>query len=501
MVRTDLEVANGSANGPASVSRRGKSLEYGFYTIGLVAVFVFFWVFQSGTMLNNVTAEDSVKKEGKVGRWQGKTLNNVTAEDTIDEEGNEDNVTAEDTVDEEGNEDSVDKEGKVGSSAKQANMICSLVCSQRRHKRSQEVDLLNSTVLVQQVSEAKDRLISKLKIDYGDYFEPIFVDSESGRYRPFQPSQDVSMERLKRKLKIKILSMQMELGNQDSDFHGCDCSQGRDQSIREIEVLQQLDTEDEAIIFEGMEDEPTFYGKYTWATGGHSASAGHGNLYNESYTAYMESNMKDVFGSIGFDFEGRNYAMGGTSSATVISMCWKEVFGTDVDFFSWDYGMTDGKDTSKIFHYAYRGALSETRPAFMVIHNDGRSAGSRLKPLQSLEQNGLPLFRMVADQLKAMKDTFPDSAGISEDEIKALPEYVRNYRCGTGIEKGDPYCRTEKYTDWGCTPRSKQTSWHPGLYVAKQIHDLFGVLLLSLLLFHTCTNFALFVSLFEYKPQ
>ncbi len=421
---TNLEVANGSANGPSIVGRRGKSLEYAAYAIGIVAVFVFFFVFRSKTMLTGISEENGVEKEGKPGQWQF-------------------------------------------TSTKQANMICSSVCSQRRRKRShQEADLLNNTVLLQQVTEAKDRLVSKLKVDYGEYFEPIFVDSESGKYRPFEPSQEVSMERLKRKLKIKILSMQMELGNRDSDFHGCDCSQDRDQSIRETEVLKKLDTEEEAVILEGMEDEPTFYGKYTWATGGHSASAGHGNLYNESYTAYMETDMKDVFGSIGLDFEGRNYAMGGTSSATVISMCWKEIFGTDVDFFSWDYGMTDGKDASKIFHYAYRGALSKTRPAFMVIHNDGRSSGNRLKPLQSLEENGLPFFHMVAGQLKTMKEAFPDSAGISEDEIKALPEYVRNYRCGTGIEKGDPYCRTEKYTDWGCTPRGKQTSWHPGLYVA-----------------------------------
>ena len=45
---------------------------------------------------------------------------------------------------------------------------------------------------------------------------------------------------------------------------------------------------------------------YIWATGGHSASAGHGNLYNESYTAFMERDVKDIFGSIGIDFHGRH---------------------------------------------------------------------------------------------------------------------------------------------------------------------------------------------------
>ena len=124
------------------------------------------------------------------------------------------------------------------------------------------------------------------------------------------------MERLKRKLKIKVLSMQMQLKNQlraqDSDFHGCNCSNSS--AIRTKQVLEELDTEEESVLFEGMDEgeEPIFYEKYTWATGGHSASAAHGNLYNESYTAYMEDDLKDVFGSIGIEFEGRNYAMGGS---------------------------------------------------------------------------------------------------------------------------------------------------------------------------------------------
>lgn len=412
-----LEVSNGSANGPSIVSRRGKSLQYAAYTIGVVAIFVFFWVLQSEKIMTNMTEEHH--RDGKSGQWQF-------------------------------------------SSGKQANMVCSCVCSQRRRKRRQQTDLLNNTVLLQQATEAKDRLLNKLKTDYGEYFEPIFVDNENGGYRPFKPSQEVSMERLKRKLKIKVLSMQMELGNLDSDFHGCDCSRGRDQSIRVHDVLQTLDTEEESVIFEGMENEPEFYGKYTWATGGHSASASHGNLYNESYTAYMESDMKDVFGSIGIEFEGRNYAMGGTSSATVISMCWKEIFGEDVDFFSWDYGMTDGRVPSKIFHYAYRGAISQGRPALMVLHNGGRSSMGRMPALQSLEKNGLPLFHMIPELEETMKDNFPDSQGISEEEIKALPEYVRNYKCGTGIEKGDPYCDAEKYSPWICPKRGKRASWHPG---------------------------------------
>jgi hypothetical protein len=350
-----------------------------------------------------------------------------------------------------------------GASSKEANDLCSNVCTQRRQKRTGGVNLLDHRELVEEVSKAKDRLIDKLKIDYGDYFEPIFVDEETGRYRPFEPVTEASMERLKRKLMIKVLSMQSSLSLKDSNFHGCNCSGGKDQALRN-NVLESLDPDDASAVFEGLYDDATgVFEKYVWATGGHSASAGHGNLFNETYTSYMESDLKDVFASIGIEFEGRNYAMGGTASATIISMCWEEVFGTDVDFFSWDYGMTDGNDVARLLHYTYRGALSQSRPAMMLIRYDGRSGPKRLGAVKPLEEIGLAAFHGSQKPEQAMKDEFPDSAGLSTEELDAMPEYVRNYKCGTSIEKGDPFCGTEKYTKWGCPKRMKQASWHPGL--------------------------------------
>ena len=54
---------------------------------------------------------------------------------------------------------------------------------------------------------------------------------------------------------------------------------------------------------------------FVWATGGHPSTAGHGNFYDESYTAVLERTVRPVFRAIGIHFEGRNYAMGGTESA------------------------------------------------------------------------------------------------------------------------------------------------------------------------------------------
>lgn len=84
--------------------------------------------------------------------------------------------------------------------------------------------------------------------------------------------------------------------------------------------------------------------RFVWATGGHSAAASHGNFFNQSYTAYMESSVSVVMSAVGIDFEGRNYAVGGASSGPEIAFCSEAMFGKDVDTISWDFGMTGKLD-------------------------------------------------------------------------------------------------------------------------------------------------------------
>ena len=78
---------------------------------------------------------------------------------------------------------------------------------------------------------------------------------------------------------------------------------------------------------------------FIWTTGGHSASAGHGNLYNETYTAYLGRDLLQVLPKIGWNVETRNYAMGGMGSGSELGLCMEQVYGNDFDFLSWDFGM------------------------------------------------------------------------------------------------------------------------------------------------------------------
>jgi hypothetical protein len=43
---------------------------------------------------------------------------------------------------------------------------------------------------------------------------------------------------------------------------------------------------------------------------------------------------------------------------------------------------------------------------------------------------------------------------LSEEEVAAMPEFVRNLKCGKQIEKGDPGCGASKFNATMCNSRN-----------------------------------------------
>jgi len=163
--------------------------------------------------------------------------------------------------------------------------------------------------------DAKEALLERLEGDYGhETFQKLFllekeqVSPSSGssrnmttattrptRGRTFIQSvndDDNGWKRMKRKLKIKILTV-----------------------LTTAEAAASTTVTTAATL------------KFVWATGGHSAAAGHGNFFNQSYTAQMERQLLPVFRAADLDFVGRNYAVGGQSSAPEIASCVESMFG------------------------------------------------------------------------------------------------------------------------------------------------------------------------------
>jgi hypothetical protein len=144
---------------------------------------------------------------------------------------------------------------------------------------------------------ARHRLYESLRADYGDYMEALFFQNSTSLGRKALVSElGLSWKRWQRKLQMKLLQVQIRKAG--------------DKKV-----------------------------PFVWAIGGNSVAAGHGNLFNQSYTAYLEGKIADVLSSLGMYFEGRNYAMGGTLSGPEIALCIKEIYGLDIDALAWDFGL------------------------------------------------------------------------------------------------------------------------------------------------------------------
>lgn len=123
--------------------------------------------------------------------------------------------------------------------------------------------------------------------------------------------------------------------------------------------------------------------------------------------------------------------------------------------------MTDGADGQLAELYFYRAGMSANNPAAIVL-NGGRE---RLEVLTNLEKLGMTaLFQRKGEQQEIQK-VIPDTAVLTENQMKAMPPYVQYFRCGRSIETGQPHCGDMKFNNKICKDRRFETSWHPGWYV------------------------------------
>jgi hypothetical protein len=175
----------------------------------------------------------------------------------------------------------------------------------------------------------------------------------------------------------------------------------------------------------------------------------------------MERGLKNIFAACGIDFIGRNHAMGGTASAPEIAICSKEIFGNDIDLLHWDTGMTDGRNPWKMLMYFLRAGINAKQPA-VLGHNMNMQHGVWPDAVQAAEDTGLPAFVLDHNVDFEIHKEIPNTFGLSEEEIAAMPPFVRHFKCGGQKEKGEPGCAKEKFNQTMCFPRPFMTSWHGG---------------------------------------
>jgi hypothetical protein len=98
---------------------------------------------------------------------------------------------------------------------------------------------------------------------------------------------------------------------------------------------------------------------FTFVMGGHSAAAGHGNHFQQSYTLQVQRVLEPILARIGITHKSHNFGMGGLGTIqNALGML--SLYGNGIDVLMWDSSMTEGDAPSKDL-FARIGILSGTK--------------------------------------------------------------------------------------------------------------------------------------------
>jgi hypothetical protein len=274
--------------------------------------------------------------------------------------------------------------------------------------------------LLGQLTKARVRLEARFLPEYGEYygrlFDPIQLEN-------IFSSSKASKDRLKRRLMIKVLTKLLR---------------------------------------------PSQHVKFVWATAGDSVAAGHGNMFNQSYTAMLDDTVSDAFAALGLEFVARNYGMSMYTSAPELALCMEAVYGNDVDLLVWDFGLADLGREQRSLLWGQRAMVHPNKPILLFV--DSR-ASERYEIISKFEKEGMASIlydKLAVDVLRARVPPNTDAAPpalkylICDGAVEgSLPcdDALRNFMCEQ--RETAQLCLANKYhTLPGCD--NSQKTIHPG---------------------------------------
>jgi hypothetical protein len=195
---------------------------------------------------------------------------------------------------------------------------------------------------------------------------------------------------------------------------------------------------------------------FTVVMGGHSAAAGHGNIFQQSYTLQIQKVLEPVFARLGVKHTAHNMGMGGLGTIQN-GLAAGDLYGKDVDILFWDSGMTEKSPIPRD-----------------LMMRQGIMAGDRVPVIGGVGAGVLKLLDVHADadvvtwgSGTAGFEGIPTT--VDQNQSESLPWAARYVIC-----KDYSLARKFKY-DGMCwidrpdfTPAAKQkspggrVSWHPG---------------------------------------
>lgn len=216
---------------------------------------------------------------------------------------------------------------------------------------------------------------------------------------------------------------------------------------------------------------------FTVVMGGHSAAAGHGNHFKQSYMMSFHRLMEPIFDRLGVKLITRNLAQGGlgTSQSGLGSGA---IYGDEVDVLLWDSQMTE-KETRAIDLFFRQALLAGKRPPFII--GSGDDSHKVLKMLH--EEAGVDV---------ASLGTGMAGIPVTKDDVQvnSLPWAAQYLQCEATNQglclDGLVRFRTQCWIDRDdVTPGVKQmqfvggrAKWHPGW----RAHQLTGRVIAFLIL-------------------
>ena len=115
--------------------------------------------------------------------------------------------------------------------------------------------------------------------------------------------------------------------------------------------------------------------------------------------------------------------------------------------------MTDGRRFFRKGIFANRAGVHRNRPAIIDMNIFGKVIPDRIEELKAVEDRGLTALHIRQGADGPMMKGIPDMFGMTQEQINATPEYIRHVKCEGAIEKGNPTCEANKYSDAGCSKR------------------------------------------------
>eukprot|EP00607_Mallomonas_marina_P003036 CAMPEP_0182435244 /NCGR_PEP_ID=MMETSP1167-20130531/74670_1 /TAXON_ID=2988 /ORGANISM="Mallomonas Sp, Strain CCMP3275" /LENGTH=455 /DNA_ID=CAMNT_0024626085 /DNA_START=277 /DNA_END=1641 /DNA_ORIENTATION=- len=185
--------------------------------------------------------------------------------------------------------------------------------------------------------------------------------------------------------------------------------------------------------------------------GGSSVTAGHDNLYNQSYPMIVKKRMTPIFESLGLKFLVRNIAMG-ANNCLPYSFCYESMGGADPDVVGWEQSYNCGRSDDMFELVARWAGWSKNRGMVYFSASGGMSPSDCPPAVEEVpycdedwtpEQAGLIEWYPEQTELEEEKmelDKFYKAHPSADRFVGVINDYHGIGKHGFNVWEGNPHC-------------------------------------------------------------